>query len=354
VGGIEFWDPNVGFGGPIIAGTRHVPAGRSATGTIEIHSPRSRVTTTTSSTPCIRGRRWTRGCQRRSACECRSEPIRATRTGRTSPPSHRRTRRTSDQGGWTGRVSDAITAAARCVEVQASALDTGRDRWLPARIRALGRHPRADRRAATSTSRIRHAQTIEHGMRVQLVADERRADPPAGHRESRPRRRLVMDSAPCRCSGRTEASRERSPSSSDERAGRHRHVSARSRKDTGRRARGSRSMPDCATTIQATPAIRPRHHVLAGRFRRTRGCTTLSGSAGLFADAMPLNALAFQSLPVRVISVPARTVQPPASNRTCWRPTSRCRSHSLDLENCAQLRSVDSAVRYQNGTARTN
>jgi len=301
VGGIEFWDPNTGFGGPIIRGRVTFQQA------VSYRYDRNSFTTLQGDDHNIFNAlySWTQVDARLTASQrlrvsVGADPRHTDRANITAfTPSDSAPR--VNQGGWTGRVSDAITAGHALVELQASALDTA------ATVVPHGFEPSVVTHELTEGSYFdqqdRNAQTIETGMRVSW-SPAGGALITAGTSLNRASGTQVMGSRPVsmlRSDG--GLAREISvlqPTSGQVASTRfgafvEGHWTARPwlTVDAGLRYDDTSNAGDPPPSPRFGWTISP-----------DKGRTTLSGSAGLFADAMPLNALAFQSLPVRVISVP--------------------------------------------------
>ena len=203
--GIEYWDPNAGFGGPIVRGRVTFQQA------ISYRYDRNSFTTLQGPDHNIFNAlySWTQVDARLSASQrlrvsVGADPRHTDRANITAfTPSNSAPQ--VDQGGWTGRVSDAITAGHTLVELQASALDTAAT-VLPHGSEPSNRHTRADgwQLLRPAGSPRAHDRNRRAG---QLDAGERRAD--HGRRIGEPRRRWCRrwTAAPFRCSGPTAASR---------------------------------------------------------------------------------------------------------------------------------------------------
>jgi len=300
-GGIEYWDPNAGFGGPIVKGRITFQQG------ISYRYDRNSFTTLKGDDHNVFNAlySWTQVDAKLSASQrlrvsLGADPRHTDRANITAfTPSDSAPH--VDQGGWTGRVSDAITAGHTVVELQASVLDTA------ATVEPHGSDPYIVSHQLASGSYFdlqdRRAQTVGGGMRV-TWSPASGALITAGASINRARSDQTMDSGSVsmlRSDG--SLSREISvlqPSServesTDVGVFLEGHWTARPwlTVDAGLRY-------DDATRA-GDPPPSPR---VGWTMSRDKGRLTLSGSAGLFADALPLNALAFPSLPERVISVP--------------------------------------------------
>ena len=312
IGGIEYWDPNAGVSGPIVRGRVTFMEG------ISYRYDRNSFTTLKGDDHNVFNAlySWTQvdaklTTSQRLRVSIGADPRHTDRANITAfTPSDAAPH--VDQGGWTGRISDAITAGRTLIELQASSLDT------QATVQPHGSDPFVVTHQLTSGSyydqQDRQAQTIGAGMRV-TWSMAGGALITAGVSMNREQADQTMNSGPVSMLRSDGAlSREISvlqPSGGSVESTNagvfvQGHWTARPwlTVDAGLRYDD--------TTNAGDPPPSPR---FGWTMSRDQGRTTLSGSVGLFADAMPLNALAFPLLPVRVIAVPGpdgttTTIQP--------------------------------------------